>query len=240
MSKQLNNKIKNKSAKIAIIGLGYVGLELATTIAKSQFQVYGFDKNKDKINLIKKNKSPINTISSKKIKLLNKKFILNLGDIQQIYYCDVIIIALPTPLTKNDKPDISYLKNCYKNISPYLRHDQMIILESTVYPGCTEEECVPILEDRSGLKFNSDFYCGYSPERINPGDKKHTIDKIIKIYGLDEVSLVSSNTKRNEALSALETLGFARKQVEKICDNIVNKNPNASAETIIKQALKNL
>ena len=116
MSKQLNNKIKNKSAKIAIIGLGYVGLELATTIAKSQFQVYGFDKNKDKINLIKKNKSPINTISSKKIKLLNKKFILNLRDIQQIYYCDVIIIALPTPLTKNDKPDISYLKNCYKNI----------------------------------------------------------------------------------------------------------------------------
>lgn len=169
MSKQLNDKIKNKSAKIAIIGLGYVGLELATTIAKSQFQVYGFDKNKDKINLIKKNKSPINTISSKKIKLLNKKFILNLGNIKQIYNCDVIIIALPTPLTKNDKPDISYLKNCYKNIFPYLRQDQMIILESTVYPGATTE----IFSKEIAKKFiiGKNFNICFSPERISPGKK---------------------------------------------------------------------
>jgi UDP-N-acetyl-D-glucosamine dehydrogenase len=169
MSKQLNDKIKNKSAKIAIIGLGYVGLELAITIAKSQFLVFGFDKNKDKINLIKKNKSPINTISSKKINLLNKRYIYNLDNIKQIYYCDVIIIALPTPLTKNDKPDVSYLKNCYKDISPHFRHGQMIVLESTVYPGATME----IFGKEIAKKFNigKNFHICFSPERISPGKK---------------------------------------------------------------------
>ena len=135
----LYSKIKSKNAIIGVIGLGYVGLELAITIAKKRYKIYGFDTNFKKIKILKNGKSPLNTINSKSIKFLNKNNLFHANKIKYISNCDIIIICLPTPLKKNNSPDVSYLDDCYNSISPYLRKNQMLILESTVYPGATKE-----------------------------------------------------------------------------------------------------
>ena len=166
-----------KNLNIAVIGLGYVGLPLAVEFAK-KFKVIGFDSDDDRISQIEKGIDKTNELS--KNNLLKSK-ILYTSDISLIKDCNVYIVTVPTPVDKNKKPDMQKIKNACETIGRNLKKDDIVIFESTVYPGATEEFCIPILEDQSNLKYNIDFFCGYSPERINPGDKNHGLTKIKKI-----------------------------------------------------------
>ena len=177
---QLKRKILTKKAIIGVVGLGYVGLPLILNAKAKGFITYGFDSDKKKILNLKKNLSPISDLNKKDLKKLNKKNLFNLSQIDKINNCDVIIICLPTPLTKNLKPDMSYLNNCCKKIIPFIRPQQLLIIESTVYPGATDE----IFKSRIKKKFDigKNFFIGYSPERINPGDMaNYDISNITKV-----------------------------------------------------------
>jgi UDP-N-acetyl-D-glucosamine/UDP-N-acetyl-D-galactosamine dehydrogenase len=167
-----------KNTKIAIIGLGYVGLPLAVEFSK-KFKVIGFDVNLNRINELKNGHDRTQEIESKA--LVNAINLTYSSTIEEITDCNVYIVTVPTPIDKYKKPDISPLLSASKAVGKVLKKNDIVIFESTVYPGCTEEDCVPVLEKESGLKFNNDFYCGYSPERINPGDKKHTVAHIKKV-----------------------------------------------------------
>ncbi len=177
---ELKRKILTKKAIIGVVGLGYVGLPLILNAKAKGFITYGFDSDKKKILNLKKNLSPISDLNKKDLKKLNKKNLFNLSQIDKINNCDIIIICLPTPLTKNLKPDMSYLNNCCKKIIPFIRPQQLLIIESTVYPGATDE----IFKSRIKKKFDigKNFYIGYSPERINPGDMaNYDISNITKV-----------------------------------------------------------
>jgi UDP-N-acetyl-D-glucosamine/UDP-N-acetyl-D-galactosamine dehydrogenase len=165
--------------KITIIGLGYVGLPLAIEFSK-YFKVIGFDINISRINELKDGFDSTNEIS--KLELSNSKENLTLTDnLDLINDSNFYIITVPTPINSFKQPNLNPLINATKSVAEYVNKGDFIIYESTVFPGCTEEICVPLIEGISGLKFNIDFYCGYSPERINPGDKINTLTKIIKI-----------------------------------------------------------
>ena len=164
--------------KIAVIGLGYVGLPLAVEFGKKR-ETIGFDINKDRIDDLKKGVDKTLEISTEELKVAKK---LNYtGDISKIKDCEIFIITVPTPIHNNKKPDLTSLIKATEIVGSVIKKNDIIIYESTVYPGLTEEVCVPILENQSGLSFNKDFYCGYSPERINPGDKLHRLNSIKKI-----------------------------------------------------------
>ena len=172
----------NKDTKIAVIGLGYVGLPLLLEISK-KFKTIGFDKSNKKISDLKKQIDYTSELSEKQIKYLKKiKITSNLKDLSE---AQIFIVAVPTPIDIRKKPDLSILKDATKNIAQILNKKSIVIYESTVYPGVTENFCVPILEKYSGLKWKKDFFVGYTPERINPGDKKHTLKKIIKVVSGD-------------------------------------------------------
>jgi len=167
-----------RNKKIAVIGLGYVGLPLAVEFGK-KFEVIGFDINKNRIDLLKKNEDPNLEISKKEFL---DSIHLNFSNIvEDIKDCNIYIVTVPTPIDNHKKPNLSALKKSSETIGSVLKKNDIVIYESTVYPGATEEFCAPILEKKSGLKFNIDFYCGYSPERINPGDNKHKLIDIKKI-----------------------------------------------------------
>ena len=156
--------------KIAIIGLGYVGLPLAIEFGKKR-EVIGFDINKDRIVELKKNNDPTLEITQQEFKdSIYLSFTTNLNDLKN---CNIFIVTVPTPIDKHKRPDLTALEKSSETVGSVLKKNDIVIYESTVYPGATEEVCVPILEKQSGLIFNKDFYCGYSPERINPGDKNH-------------------------------------------------------------------
>ncbi len=163
---------------IAIIGLGYVGLPLAVAFSK-YFNVVGFDKNIQRVKELKKGIDVTKEIEKKDITKLKKiKITHNQKDIKK---CNIYIVTVPTPINEAKDPDLSYLADASTIISNVLKKDDIVIYESTVFPGATETFCVPILEKYSNLKFNTDFYCGYSPERINPGDKNNKLTNIKKI-----------------------------------------------------------
>jgi len=164
--------------KIAIIGLGYVGLPLAVAFSKKR-NVLGFDLSIKRIDELKQGYDKTNEVLSKDLK--KNKNITFVSDIEKIRVSNTYIIAVPTPIKKNKKPDLKNIIDATKLVSSVLSKGDIIIYESTVYPGLTEEICVPVIEKNTNFKFNKDFYCGYSPERANPGDKKHTVDKIVKI-----------------------------------------------------------
>ena len=167
----------SKKKKIAIIGLGYVGLPLAIEFGK-KYAVLGFDIKKKRIDELNKFFDTTGEISSSKIKkAVHLKFSNNIKEIKD---CNCYIVAVPTPVNKKNFPDLKLLINASKLVAKVLKKNDIVIYESTVYPGATEEVCIPVLEKFSLLKFNQDFYVGYSPERTNPGDKKHTIKNIIK------------------------------------------------------------
>ena len=169
-----------KNIKIAVIGLGYVGLPVSVLFA-SKYKVIGYDINSKRVNELKNFKDETLEIQPKILeKSINSNLIIS-NDVESIIDCNIYIITVPTPVKKDNTPDLSILLNATKTVAKFISKGNIVIYESTVYPGCTEEKCIPILENISGLKFNHDFYCGYSPERINPGDKKHTIEKIVKI-----------------------------------------------------------
>ncbi|KAB0613655.1 nucleotide sugar dehydrogenase [Campylobacter hyointestinalis] len=166
--------------KICVIGLGYVGLPLAHAFS-SKYEVVGFDVASWRINELKNGYDRTLELSKGQVEEAinnNMKFTLDIDDIKD---CNIYIVTVPTPIDKNKRPDLTPLIKASQTVGKVLNKDDIVIYESTVYPGATEEVCVPILEEYSNLKFNIDFFCGYSPERINPGDKKHTVTKILKV-----------------------------------------------------------
>jgi UDP-N-acetyl-D-galactosamine dehydrogenase len=174
--KNLNSNVKINN--LAVIGLGYVGLPLAIEFGKKR-GVVGFDISKNRINELKNGLDSSLEISSEEFKLsTNLNFTNSIDDIKK---CEIFIVTVPTPVNQNNTPDLSLLTKCCDMIGPLIKKGDLVIFESTVYPGVTEEICAPIIEKQSGLTFNQDFYCGYSPERINPGDKHHRISTIIKV-----------------------------------------------------------
>jgi UDP-N-acetyl-D-galactosamine dehydrogenase len=168
----MNNK------KIALIGLGYVGLPLAVEFGKKR-KVIGFDINQNRINELKDGIDVTLETTAQELKEADQlSYTSNLDDIKD---CGIYIVTVPTPIDKHKRPDLTPLEKSSESVGKILKIGDIVIYESTVYPGATEEICVPILEKQSGLKFNQDFYCGYSPERINPGDKEHRVTTIKKV-----------------------------------------------------------
>ena len=172
--------MNNNNNKICIIGLGYVGLPLAYTFSK-KYDVVGFDINKVRINELKNGFDRTKELTKTELEEAVVNNMLFSLDIKDIKDCNIYIVTVPTPIDKNNKPNLTPLLKSSNTIGQVLKKDDIVIYESTVYPGVTEGICVPELEKSSGLKFNVDFFCGYSPERINPGDKEHTITKILKV-----------------------------------------------------------
>jgi len=168
------------SYKIGIIGLGYVGLPLAIEFSK-KYNTIGFDLNQKRIDELNKGVDSTNEANLEELKTQLANKLILVDDLEKIKTCNIYIITVPTPITKFKTPDLSYLLSASNAIGSILKKGDIVIYESTVYPGCTEEECVPVLEKSSGLIYNKDFFCGYSPERINPGDKINTLTKIKKV-----------------------------------------------------------
>ena len=178
--------IKSKEKKISVIGLGYVGLPIALEFAKKT-SVVGFDIKPERVELMKNNIDPSNELESEAFKGTDILFTANPEDLKQ---ADFHIVAVPTPIDDHNQPDLTPLLKACVTVGKALKKGDYIVFESTVYPGCTEDDCVPILEKESGLKFVEDFKVGFSPERINPGDKEHTLTSIVKVVsGCDTESL---------------------------------------------------
>ncbi|WP_158849982.1 nucleotide sugar dehydrogenase [Algibacter sp. L1A34] len=175
-----------KNIKIAVIGLGYVGLPLARLFA-TKFNVVGFDINDKRINELQEGNDTTLEVEPELLKSVlkttnsNKNGLFFSSTLSDIKDCNYYVVTVPTPIDKNNRPDLTPLYKSSESVAKVLKKGDIVIYESTVYPGVTEDECVPVLEKISGLKFNKDFFAGYSPERINPGDKLHTVDKILKV-----------------------------------------------------------
>jgi UDP-N-acetyl-D-glucosamine dehydrogenase len=180
--KNLKRKIESKKAVIGVIGLGYVGLPLALTFAKNGFDVIGIDIDKDRINKIKKGISYITDVPNAELKNALKKKFKATQDVKPIKKLDAVIICVPTPLGKNREPDISYIREAVGKVKDNIRKGQIIVLESTTYPGTTKEILLPILES-TGLKEGKDFYLAFSPERIDPGNEVYRTQNTPKIIG---------------------------------------------------------
>lgn len=179
---KLEELIRNKRAQVGIIGMGYVGLPLARLFAKNGFRVFGFDIDKGKVNKLNAGQSYIKHIPPATVReMLNNNFSAT-TDFKQLKEVDAIIICVPTPLTRMKEPDMSFIVNTSETISKYLRKGQLVVLESTTYPGTTDEVVLPILE-KSGLKFGKDFYLAFSPEREDPGNPKYSTENIPKVVG---------------------------------------------------------
>ncbi len=180
------DKIKNKEAKIAVIGLGYVGLPIALAFAR-KVKVIGFDINEGRVKMMQNNVDPSQELDSTAFEGCDIEFT---ASIDVLKTANFFIVAVPTPIDESNRPDLKPLLGASRSVGKALKKGDYVVYESTVYPGCTEEDCIPVLEKNSGLKFKTDFKVGYSPERINPGDKEHTITKILKVVsGCDEESL---------------------------------------------------
>ena len=172
------SKIQDGSIKVAVIGLGYVGLPLAVEFGK-KFDTVGFDLKVSRLESLRKGKDV--TLETSSEDLAAAKKLAYTGDPDDLRDRDILIVTVPTPVDQYNRPDLAPLYSASTTVGRAMKRGAIVIYESTVYPGCTEEECVPILERESGMKFNADFFCGYSPERINPGDKEHKLPMIKKI-----------------------------------------------------------
>ncbi|WP_323587697.1 Vi polysaccharide biosynthesis UDP-N-acetylglucosamine C-6 dehydrogenase TviB [Aliarcobacter butzleri] len=190
-------------SKICVIGLGYVGLPLAHAFS-SKYEVVGFDISKWRIDELSSGYDRTLELTENQVKEAIKngmKFSLDINDIKD---CNIYIVTVPTPIDKNKRPDLTPLIKASETVGKVLKKGDIVIYESTVYPGATEEDCVPVLEKFSNLKFNTDFFCGYSPERINPGDKEHTVTKILKVTS---GSTPEIGKKVNELYASIITAG---------------------------------
>jgi UDP-N-acetyl-D-galactosamine dehydrogenase len=171
------SRLKNKETKIAVIGLGYVGLPIALEFAKTM-KVVGFDINQKRVDMMKNNIDPSEELDSSAFEGCDIEFTANLDDLKDVTF---YVVAVPTPINSHKLPDLTPLLGASKTVGQVLKKGDYVVFESTVYPGCTEEDCIPVLEELSGLKFKEDFKVGYSPERINPGDTQHTLTNVIKV-----------------------------------------------------------
>jgi UDP-N-acetyl-D-galactosamine dehydrogenase len=176
--------MKLEEVKIGVIGLGYVGLPLAVEFAK-KFPVLGFDINPQRVGELKEGVDRTREVESEELKKVlgrrGEKGLEVTSDPARLEWCNFYIVTVPTPVDQHKTPDLRPLKMASETVGKYLKAGDIVVYESTVFPGCTEEVCVPILERESGLKFNKEFFVGYSPERINPGDKKHRLPNIVKV-----------------------------------------------------------
>ena len=183
MFETLKSKILNKKAKIGVIGLGYVGLPLAIAFAKKGFETYGIEVDNDRVKRLKKGQSYILDLKPQDILALqNRKKLIVTSDVTRMQRLDAIIICVPTPLLKTKEPDVSFIVSATETVKKHIRRGQMIVLESTTYPGTTDEVMLPILES-TGLKEGKDFYLAFSPERIDPGNPKYFVTNIPKVVG---------------------------------------------------------
>ena len=170
--------VKKEDFKLSIIGLGYVGLPLAVEFGRKR-PVVGFDINQRRIDELKAGNDI--TLETTQEELAAAKHLSYTTNLDDLHACNCYIVTVPTPIDEHKRPDLTPLIKASETVGKVLKKGDIVIYESTVYPGCTEEDCVPVLEKHSGLKFNQDFYCGYSPERINPGDKEHRVTTIKKV-----------------------------------------------------------
>lgn len=177
MGNSVYNRLINKEAKLAVIGLGYVGLPIALEFAR-KIQVIGFDINENRVEMMRNNIDPSKELDSAEFDQCDIKFTAKIEDLSDAQF---FIVAVPTPIDSANLPNLSPLLGASRTVGKVLKKGDYVVFESTVYPGCTEEDCIPILEKVSGLKFKEDFMVGYSPERINPGDKEHTLQNVIKV-----------------------------------------------------------
>jgi UDP-N-acetyl-D-galactosamine dehydrogenase len=206
-------------AKIGIIGLGYVGLPLAVAFAK-KYNTIGFDINQQRIDALRLGVDHTLEISDEELKEVNLPSTEGVGlfcsnKLEDIANCTIYIVTVPTPTDKNNRPDLTPLYKASETVGKVLKKGNTVIYESTVYPGVTEDECIPVLEKVSGLKYNVDFFAGYSPERINPGDKEHTVTKILKVTSgstpeiagfVDELyrSIITAGTHKASSIKVAE------------------------------------
>lgn len=190
MSNSIYTKLIQKEAKLAVIGLGYVGLPIALEFAR-KIKVVGFDINQERIDLMKQNIDPSNELEARDFEGCDILFSADINDLKDVEF---FIVAVPTPIDDANLPNLKPLLGASSTVGKVLKKGDYVVFESTVYPGCTEEDCIPVLEAESGLKFKEDFKVGYSPERINPGDKEHTLQNVIKVVSgccessLDEIA----------------------------------------------------
>ena len=171
------DKLVKKETKLAVIGLGYVGLPIALEFAK-KIKVVGFDINAKRVEMMKNKIDPSSELVASDFEGSDIEFTADISDLADVTF---FIIAVPTPIDTSNLPDLKPLIGASQTVGKVLKKGDYVVYESTVYPGCTEEDCIPVLEGESGLKFNTDFKVGYSPERINPGDKVHTLSTIVKV-----------------------------------------------------------
>ncbi len=176
MSK-LVERLKKKEAKMAVIGLGYVGLPIALAFAR-KLKVVGFDINQQRVDMMRRSEDPSDELPKEAFQGADIHFTADINDLRDVQF---FIVAVPTPIDQQNIPDLTPLLGATRTVGQVLKKGDLVVYESTVYPGCTEEDCVPLLEELSGLKFIKDFKVGYSPERINPGDKEHTLENIVKV-----------------------------------------------------------
>ncbi|MDC0455140.1 Vi polysaccharide biosynthesis UDP-N-acetylglucosamine C-6 dehydrogenase TviB [Candidatus Pelagibacter sp.] len=239
-----------KTKKIALIGLGYVGLPLAVEFGK-KFKVVGFDISKDRIDLLNKKEDPNLEISKKEF--LDSVHLSFSNIVDDIKDCNIYIITVPTPIDSHKRPDLTALETSSETVGSVLKKNDIVIYESTVYPGATEEFCVPFLEKKSGLKFNTDFFCGYSPERINPGDKKHKLIDIKKVTAgstteialeIDELynEIIVAGTYKAESIKVAEAAKVIENTQRDLNIALINelalifKKMNIDTEAVLKAA----
>ena len=214
--------IKKRTSTIGIIGLGYVGLPLAIRFSQENFKTIGFDIDELKINILNKGKSYIKHINESKIKSIINKGFKATSDFKEINKVDVIIICVPTPLGNQNQPDLSYIYSTLENINSYLRENQLLILESTTYPGTTEEEIVPLIEKNSKLIIGNNFFIGYSPEREDPGNKDFSTKTIPKVVsGVSEKCKELTNILYKQIVDQTVPVGSTKvAEMTKILENI--------------------
>lgn len=177
----MNKIMKKNNIKIGVIGLGYVGLPLARLFS-TKFKTIGFDMNQSRVDALMAGHDATLEVDDDLLQeAINKNGFKCTSNIEDIKDCNFYIVAVPTPVDSNNRPDLTPLISASETVGKVISKDDIVVYESTVYPGVTEEECLPVVEKVSGLKFNEDFFAGYSPERINPGDKEHTVEKIQKV-----------------------------------------------------------
>ncbi|WP_242158087.1 nucleotide sugar dehydrogenase [Aestuariivivens sediminis] len=209
------------SYKIAVIGLGYVGLPLAIAFSKNGFQVIGFDIDPNRIANLKQGMDKTREVTADDF--AEAKTLRFTGSARDIAEADIYIVTVPTPIDAFNRPDLSYLVQASQLVGKHLSKGNMVIYESTVYPGCTEEVCVPELEKSSGLRYNTDFYCGYSPERINPGDTVRKVHNIVKITSgstPETATIVDNLYKSIVTVGTHKTSSIKVAEAGKIIENI--------------------
>lgn len=173
----LYDRLLRKDAKLAVIGLGYVGLPIALAFAR-KLKVVGFDINQKRVDMMRRGEDPSNELPPEDFQGCDIHFTADINDLKDVEF---FIVAVPTPIDQQNIPDLGPLLGATRTVGQVLKKGDYVVYESTVYPGCTEEDCVPLLERLSSLRFVEDFKVGYSPERINPGDKEHTLERIVKV-----------------------------------------------------------